>query len=169
MSRAHRGGTRTTRPCWREAWTRLALGAGATLLSFAVTSCTGAVHSGSSPRAPHFPDSARGDARFAQWILANSGRQVRLVDVTAAYPDPKQAVAGAIVLVDKSRVPYPANDYTHRPVVVRYTSRQAAQAATRGHDLRTYSRRGLTVLWIPSRLPSRVAAEYRLAGSAGLQ
>ena len=146
---------------------RAARSLGAISLCLLMAACT-AVHGASAPGAPGFPDTARGDALFTQWVLGSTGRQVRLVDVTARYPDPRHAVAGAIVLVDKRPVPYRPNDYTHRPVVVRYTSSKAARAATRGHDPRTYRRRGPTVLWIPATLPPRVATEYRFAVSAGL-
>ena len=73
------------------------------------------------------------------------------------------------MLLDQGHVPFRPNDYLHRPVVVRYASRSAADAAVRGHDRRTYARREATVLWIPPNLPSSVSAAYRFAGSAGLQ
>ena len=171
MSRASRPtSTQVARPCWHRMVAGLASWAVAISACLLLSSCAQSVHSTSSAEGvPRFPETARGDARFAQWVLGNSGRKVRLVDVTATYPDPQQTVAGAIVLVDQRRVPYRSHDYTNRPVVVRYTSLRAAEAAMRGRDLRTFGRRGRTVLWIPPNLPSQVAAQYRFAGSAGLQ
>ena len=116
---------------------------------------------------PHFADTARGDARFAQYVLG--GRVRRVVDVTASYPDPHRVVAGAFVLVDTTfgrRLP--ADDHTHRPVVVRYTSTHAARAAVRGHERASYGLRGRTVLWVPAGLPAGLARDYRQALSAGL-
>jgi hypothetical protein len=105
------------------------------------------VHSERFPRVPRFPETARGNAQFVQWLLAGEGHKVRL---------------------DRRRVRYPPNDYAHRPVLVQYTSRQSATSATRQHDSNAYARRGPTVLWIPPNLPRQVAAEYRFAGSVGV-
>jgi len=126
------------------------------------------VHSERFPRVPRFPETARGNAQFVQWLLAGEGHKVRLVNVTATFPDPEHTVAGAFVLLDRRRVRYPPNDYAHRPVLVQYTSRQSATSATRQHDSNAYARRGPTVLWIPPNLPRQVAAEYRFAGSVGV-
>ena len=116
---------------------------------------------------PHFADTARGDARFARYVLG--GRVTRIVDVTSSYPDRHLVVAGAFVLVDqRAGRRWPADDYTHRPVVVRYTSTRAAQAAVRGHDPHSYGLRESTVLWIPAALPAGMTKDYRQTMSAGL-
>ena len=116
---------------------------------------------------PHYADTARGDASFARYVLG--GRVTRILDVTSSYPDRHLVVAGAFVLVDqRAGRRWPADDYTHRPVVVRYTSTHAARAAVRGHDPHSYGLRRSTVLWIPAGLPAGMTADYRQTMSAGL-
>lgn len=135
-----------------------------------LTGCSPTYRSAPSPDVPHFPDTARGDARFTQWLLAQgNGRETRLVDVTAGYPDPHHTVVRAFVLVDTTTpVAYPRDDFRHRLVVVRYASGRAARSAVLHHDPRPFGRRGSTVLWAPSGLPPRLAEEYRRAGSVGM-
>jgi hypothetical protein len=136
-----------------------------------LTGCAPTYRSAASPDVPYFSETARGDARFTQWLLVQgNGRKTLLVDVTAGCPDPHHTVVrAAFVLVDAtSPVGYPRDDYRHRPVVVRYTSARAARCAVLHHDPRSFGRREATVLWVPPGLPPRLADEYKRAGSVGV-